>query len=124
VYYLFTNYLYFIQMYLNIHSPLLWGTCGQAWVHVLSFVDADTISNRVGLVSHAFHALATEPQLWRHLVLRDFPASSSSSADSTDKCNLYEGEPDGWRKTYAHHWLKRSVHANQSQPDRFAAQPL
>jgi hypothetical protein len=94
--------------------------CGvrQAWVHVLSFVDAESIANRVCLVSHAFHALATEPQLWRRLVLRDFPASASS-ADPTDKCNLYEGEPDGWRKTfYAHRWLQRSVHTNQSQPGR------
>jgi hypothetical protein len=81
----------------------------QAWVHVLSFVDAESVAKRVSLVSHAFHALATEPQLWRRLVLRDFPASASS-ADSTGKCNLYEGEPDGWRKTYARHWLQRSVH--------------
>jgi hypothetical protein len=95
--------------------------CGvrQAWVHVLSFVDAESIANRVSLVSHSFHALATEPQLWRRLVLRDFPGASASSADSTDKCNLYEGEPDGWRKTfYAHRWLQRSVHTNQSQPGR------
>jgi hypothetical protein len=97
-------------MYLNIHSPLFSVvTCGQVWVHVLSFADADTIANRVGLVSHAFHALATEPQLWRRLVLRDFPASRAA-ADSAQQCNLYEGEPDGWRKTfYAHRWLEHSV---------------
>jgi len=43
------------------YSPISFSvvTCGQAWVHVLSFVDADTIANRVGLVSHPFHALAT-----------------------------------------------------------------
>jgi hypothetical protein len=111
------------------------------WVHVLSFVDdAETIARAVGLVSHAFHALAAEPQLWRRLVLRslalaaadsviadDFVTAGDDSAyfcadDATDAidtdsgggttmaANLYEGDPDGWRKSYfARRWLARSV---------------
>jgi hypothetical protein len=86
----------------------------QAWVNVLSFVDTETIVGSVGLVSHAFHALAAEPQLWRRLLLRHFPSSSSAATDATsggdEAVNLYEGEGDGWRKSYfAHRWLARSV---------------
>jgi hypothetical protein len=98
----------------------------QAWVHVLSFVDAETVVASVGLVSRAFHALSTEPQLWRRLLLRQFSqppaeaigsgsaaagaAGASSSGGGDEAANMYAGDPDGWRKSFfAHRWLARSV---------------
>lgn len=62
----------------------------QVWVHVLSYVDVERVVNCVSFVSRGFYALATEPQLWHRLVRRYFPSV----------VNLYEGDPDGWRKTF------------------------
>ncbi|ELR14827.1 elongation factor Tu GTP binding domain containing protein [Acanthamoeba castellanii str. Neff] len=62
----------------------------EVWVHVLSYVDVERVVNCVSFVSRGFYALATEPQLWHRLVRRYFPSV----------VNLYEGDPDGWRKTF------------------------
>jgi hypothetical protein len=92
---------------------------GQVWVHVLSFVDAETVVASVGLVSHAFHALASEPQLWRRFFLcHHFPPALRSATititaggeEEEEGANLYQGEADGWRKSFfAHRWLAHSV---------------
>jgi hypothetical protein len=80
--------------------------CGgvQLWQHVLSFVDPECVVRDVSLVSHDFHALATDHHLWRHLVVR---AGGGGSVD-----NLYEGDADGWRRTFfARRWLRSVRHA-------------
>jgi hypothetical protein len=94
-------------------------TRGQVWEHVLSFVDVRSVLAGVSLVSRRFHALASEPHLWRHLLLSHFAATSSAAASrlgtttDTATTNLYAGDAEhGWRKTFfAHRWLAHSVHS-------------
>lgn len=78
------------------------------WVHVLSFVDVRSVLAGVSLVSRHFHALASEPQLWRHLLLSHFTATAATAT------NLYADDAEhGWRKTFfAHRWLTHSVHSH------------
>lgn len=91
----------------------------EVWEHVLSFVDVRSVLAGVSLVSRRFHALASEPHLWRHLLLSHFAATSSAAASrlgtttdtaTTTTTNLYAGDAEhGWRKTFfAHRWLAHS----------------
>ncbi len=87
-------------------------------MHVLSFVDVRSVLAGVSLVSRHFHALASEPQLWRHLLLSHFAAASRLRGTTTDTAttatNLYADDAEhGWRKTFfAHRWLAHSVHSH------------
>jgi hypothetical protein len=76
---------------------------------VLSFVDPESVVRSVSLVSHDFHAFATDHHLWRRLVV--------AASDDGGVTNLFEGDlsDDGWCKTFfACRWL-RSVRPSLPQ---------
>jgi hypothetical protein len=77
----------------------------QLWQHVLSFVDPESVVRNVRLVSHDFHAFATDHHLWRHFLVVE------ASSDESGVTNLTEGDPsddyDRWCKTFfACRWLR------------------
>jgi hypothetical protein len=87
----------------------------QLWQHVLSFVDPESVVRYVSLVSHDFHAFATDHHLWRHFLVVE-------ASDESGVTNLFEGDPsndddDRWRKTFfACRWLRsvRPHHHNST----------